>query len=628
MIQTANLRARLEALRDRAAGLLPSRRRSSAVTTDVPADVPADGSAAATAPAPEAAGPGSIAALVLRALSAQLGKLIAMSVFINALSLAVPVFVLQVYDRVVPHAGIQTLKGLLIAILAAIVFDFVLRQARSRLVQMMALQVDTRVKRLIFGQLTGLPLRRLETQSGAQWRDLLRDGEIVRDTVAGSTVVLLVDLPFVLLFIAVIGFIAAPVAWVLGALVPVYLLLALASSLVISRSTRGEQEAATLRNALTGEMVSGRTTVKALNLGENLRDRWEGAEAELIERSVVRGGQVDGFSNLGASMTMLTSVLMTTFGAVAIIGQEMTIGGLIAANLLASRVVQPLVQAISLWRGLQRLRSSFKRLDGVLALTCDRRDSALAHPTPKGTLGLEGIRFGYSPDADPILDGISLRLRHGALHGIVGPNGSGKTTLLKIMQGLYRPEAGRVLLDGADIAQFGRADLARWIGYVPQESFLFQGSIRDNIASGRTDIEDAQILTAARLAGVDDFVAALPEGYDSDVGEAGQRLAGGERQRIALARALVDDPPILLLDEPSSNLDPEAKHRLCLTLRELAASRNLVVVSHSRPLLETCDNLVVLGRGGVVLVGPSRDVLPRLFPGARAPGPAREQPAA
>ncbi len=576
------------------------------------------------AAAPKAAGGQRIAAMVTEVLAAHFGKLVVMSIFINALSLAVPIFVLQVYDRVVPYAGIQTLKGLLAAILAAIVFDFILRHARSRLIQMTALQVDARVKRLLFSRLTGLPLRSLEAQSGTQWRDLLRDGEIVRDTVAGSTVVLIVDLPFVLFFIAVIGFIAAPVATVLLALIPVYLALTVISSLVITRSSRSEQEAAAKRDALTGEMVSGRATVKALNLGDSLRDRWEDHEASLIERSVRRGAHVDGFSNIGASMTMLTSVLMTTFGAAAIIGQEMTIGGLIAANLLASRVVQPLTQAIPLWRGLQKLKSSFRRLDDLLAEACDRAESALELPTPKGIVAFDKVRFGYAADKDPIFDSISFRLRQGALHGIVGPNGSGKTTLLKIMQGLYPPESGRVLLDGNDISQFGRADLARWIGYVPQESFLFQGSIRDNITKGRDDLDDAAILKAAERAGVDAFVSDLPEGYDTDVGEAGRRLSGGERQRIALARALLDDPPVLLFDEPSANLDPEAEQRLCDSFQALAAKRNLVVVSHSPQLLSRCDNIIVMGRGGIVLAGPRDDILPRLFPHLRFKGDARE----
>ena len=569
--------------------------------------------------------PPKMTSLLISTLAPHLAKLAGMSVFINALSLAVPIFVLQVYDRVVPYGGIQTLKGLLLAVLAVIVFDFVLRQARSRLVQMMALRIDTKVKRLIFRHLTVMPLRDLETQSGARWQTLLRDGEIVRDTVAGSTVVLLVDLPFVVLFLTVIGLVAGPVAWVLTLAIPIYLLLTGISSFVIGRSSRAEQEAAVARDALTGELVSGRTTMKALHLGENLRDRWEQAEAELIRSSVVRGGHVDGFGNLGTSLTMLTSILMTTFGAIAIIGQEMTIGGLIAANMLSARVVQPMTQVISLWRGLQRLQISFRRLDETLAQPCDRQHSAVALPTPKGTLALEAVRFSYDPAAEPVLDNVTLRLRHGALHGIVGPNGSGKTTLLKLMQGLYRPESGRVLLDGADISQFGRADLARWIGYVPQESFLFQGSIRDNIVSGRDDVEDAQILEAARLSGVDDFVAGLPEGYDTDVGEAGHRLSGGERQRIALARALVDEPPILLLDEPSANLDPEARATLCATLKELSQRCNLIVVSHSRVLLERCDNVVVLGNGGLVLVGASNEVLPRLYPGSNARPPSQER---
>ena len=216
---------------------------------------------------------------------------------------------------------------------------------------------------------------------------------------------------------------------------------------------------------------------------------------------------------------------------------------------------------------------------------------------------------------------VTFSLSEGAVHGIVGVNGSGKSTLLKLLQGLYEPASGRVLLDGADIAQFSRGDLSRWIGYVPQESFLITGSIRDNIARFNTDIADNRIVEAARLAGAHDFISALPDGYATEVGEGGGRLSGGQRQRLAMARALVFDPPILLLDEPTAHLDRAAEMELAKVLLGLARERNIVVVSHSHALLGICKNILVMEDGRIAAAGPGADVIRQLGgrPAAAAP---------
>ena len=562
--------------------------------------------------------------LALRPLLARIGELAALSLCTNLLSLAVPVFVLQVYDRVVFHGGLVTLGGLVIGVLVAIGFDLVVRQARSRLVQMVALRVDVAVIRALFDRLTGLPLRSLETQTDAEWHRFLRDQEAVRDTLAGASTLLLVDLPFIVLFLLVIWMVAPPIAWLLVAVVPVYVLFAAGSSFAIGRATGAEQSSAVAREALTAQLVGGRATVKALGLGPALADRWEGAQASLIEQSLCRGSRVDGFTNVASSLGMLTTVLLTSVGAIAIVGQEMTIGGLIAANMLAARIVQPLTQLIGAWRGVTRFKEAAARLDHLLGQPIERAATTVARERPTGVLTLEDVRFSYDPASAPVLDGLGFSLRPGGLHGIIGSNGSGKTTLLKVMQGLYPPATGRVLIDGADITQFGRADLNRWIGYVPQDAFLLAGSVRDNIASGRADLDDGAILAAARQAEVDPFVVDLPNGYDTDVGEGGRRFSAGQRQRIALARALIDDPAILLLDEPSANLDGEAARRLLLQLGLLARRRTVVVVTHSQAFLRACATVLVLQEGRIAAAGPGREIASRLPPprrrrGAKAP---------
>jgi ATP-binding cassette, subfamily C, bacterial LapB len=263
---------------------------------------------------------------------------------------------------------------------------------------------------------------------------------------------------------------------------------------------------------LTAQLIGGRTTVKALGLGPSLAGWWEAAQADLIERSLTRGRRVDACSNVSSSLGMLTTVLLTSLGAVAIVAQEMTIGGLIAANMLAARIVQPLTQLIGAWRGITRFKQAAARIDQLLAQPAERTSTAVVRERPSGVLRVEGVWFRYAAQAAPVLEDISFTLRPGGMHGIIGANGSGKTTLLKIMQGLYPPEKGRVLLDGADLAQFARGDLCRWVGYVPQDAFLFAGSVRDNIVGGRAEVDDAAIRAASRRANVDPFVVDLPNG--------------------------------------------------------------------------------------------------------------------
>ncbi len=561
----------------------------------------------------EAPKPTTFIALALHPLFKNIGELALLSLVINVLSLAVPIFVLQVYDRVVFHGGLTTLSGLVIGVIIALGFDFVLRQARSRLIQRIALGVDVGLIRMVLDKLTNLPLRRLETQRDADWDRLLRDQETVRDTLAGPATILFVDLPFILLFIGAIWLVAQPIAWLLLALIPVYVAVAAVSSWAIGRSSDREQIWFNERQVQSTQLVRGRAAAKALGLGAPLQQAWERSQADLIRGSLHRGSRVDLFTNLSTGMAMATTVAMTSAGALAIVQGQLTIGGLIAANMLAARVVQPLVQLIGLWRNASRLRDSASRLSALIAEPTDRRDSTITIARPSGVLTLEDVAFGYDQDGEPLLRGINATLRSGGVHGIIGTNGSGKTTLLKIMHGLYPPDRGRVLLDGADLRQFGRQDLARWIGYVPQDPFLVSGSVRTNIARFADDIDDEKIVLAAKRANADRFIVDLPDGYETEVGELGHRFSAGQRQRIALARALIDDPPILLLDEPNAHLDGDATRRFQSQMRHLCRGRTVILVTHNPTLLAGCNTVLVLANGAIAAAGPGQEIVERLF---------------
>ena len=401
---------------------------------------------------------------------------------------------------------------------------------------------------------------------------------------------------------------------------------------MLSERSSAERKVGYGRDALVQEMVTGRTTVKALALEDSIRPIWEDRHADTIEQALDRGGSADKYVNFGAGLTMLSQVSLTAVGALAIINQDMTIGSLIAANMLVGRVLGPFNQLVGSWRNYAQFQQAVNRLGEVFRMPEERQEMAIDMGRPKGELTVDHASFSYEDEGAPVVDNLRLSIKPGSMVAIMGANGSGKTTLVKLLQGLYQPTDGRVLMDGADLTQFTRRNLASWIGYVPQEVFLFTGSIRDNIAKGHPDASDDEIIEAARRAGLHEHVIELPDGYGTDIGEAGRRLPGGLRQRLAIARAFVGEPPVIILDEPSSNLDRDGEQALAKGLRALAAEgRTVIVVSHSAAMLTASDQILVLQKGRLVRAGRPEDVLPQLLATpvraakpAAAPGAARK----
>ena len=550
---------------------------------------------------------------VVRPLKPAFREVLVLASFVNILALAVPVFVLQVYDRVVFHAGLSTLQGLALGMAVVLAFDFILRQARARLLQRVALRVDVVVGRKLFDKLMGLPLQILESRPSAYWQTLFRDVDVVRNTVSGASALLIADLPFAILFLALTFVIATPVAWILLIILPLFLLVAWRSGNTLASVCEEERESALARDKLLSEIIAGRATVKALALDRAVRPLWEERHADNIEHAVARGGTTDSYVNLATSLTMLTTISLTSLGAVAIINQELTIGALIAANMLSGRLIGPLNQLVGSWRSYTTFRQSVYRLGAVFNISSDREASAIALNNPRGQVTLETVSFAYSGARQPALDGVDLSLPTGGIHALVGRNGSGKSTMLKLIQGLYRPGNGRVLLDGADINQFTRGELAGWMGYVPQECVLFAGTLRENICHRKPCATDDEVIEAATTAGVHSFIVDLPDGYGMNIGESGHCLSAGQRQRIAVARALVGNPPLLLLDEPSSNLDRDAEIELANSLAVIGRDRTIIVVTHSPILLSVSHNIFVLERGQIALSGPTVEILPQIL---------------
>ena len=505
-----------------------------------------------------------------------------------------------------------------------LIFDYVLRQARSRIMQTVALRVDVVMGRLLFNKMMALPLHTLESRPSSHWTSLYRDVDTVRNTLSGASALLIADLPFVLLFLGVIVAIASAVAWVLLLVLPVFLFVAYRSGAVMADANQKERRTGMTRDAMITEMINGRATIKALALDQAMRPIWEDRHADNIENAIVRGSKADGYSNLGSTLTLMTTVSLTSVGAIAIIDQAMTMGALIATNMLSGRILGPLNQLVGTWRTYSNFLQAVDRLDEIFESESERLESEVQLDKPRGNIEVENATFAYAEEDAAVVDNVQLTIEEGGVHALVGRNGSGKSTLLKLIQGLYRPQDGRVLLDGADIAQFTRSELADWMGYVPQDCILFEGSVRDNIAHRHPDSSDDDVIAASTAAGVHHFIIDLPDGYATDIGEAGRRLSGGQRQRIAIARALLGDPPVLLMDEPSSSLDRQAEQELRNTMVEFGKKRTVIVVTHSPILLAACDHLVALDRGRIALAGPAKEILPKLL-GRGARGAAADE---
>ena len=534
------------------------------------------------------------------------------SFFLNLLAISVPIFVLQVYDRVISHSGISTLQGLTIGMLGVVFFDFVLRQTRSTLMQKVAINIDVKVNDSLFEKITSLPLQKIESTSGSYWQLLFQDVITIRNTLSGSAALLLCDLPFAIIFIIFIFIIASPIAWILILIFAVFTLTAWRASQTVTAASKDEKNKIVSKDSLLTELISARSTIKSLSFSQSSKYDWDIAQESLIESSILRGNRTDFFVNLGHSLTMTTTVIITTAGAISIIDKELTIGALIATNMLAGRILGPLNQLIGAWRIFTNFKESINRLDNVFSQYNDTSHSYIRVDNKPKSLTLDKVSFNYSKKEKYVLNDINLKIDTGSINTIIGPNGCGKTTLLKTILGLYSPSKGRILIDGADINQIGRDDLDQLIGYVPQETFLFNCSIKENILKSKTDASDDEIINACKAVNLHKIILDMPDGYGTLVGEQGQNLSSGIRRRICIARSLLGQPPILIMDEPSNNLDQESEIIFTKFLQKISNEKCIIIVSHNSAIINVSKNLILLNKGKIIKSGTKEIVIEAL----------------
>ncbi len=540
---------------------------------------------------------------------------VAAAVLINIFALVMPLYTMNIYDRVIPNSAVETLWALTIGIALAMVFNLVLTAIRAYVVDIASKRVDVELSSRIMEQVLDLRMESRPVSVGS-FASNLRSFESVRDFIASASLTTLVDLPFVLLFLAVLAWISPWMVLPPLVAIAVILIVSLFSLARVEKMTLESFQAGAQRNAGLIEALNGMETVKALNAQSHSQRMWEESTRWLAEL----GAHIKLTSSVTVSFVQTCQQLVNI--AVVVIGvylvqEGMTMGGIIAASMISGRCLAPLGQVVGLMMQYHNAKASLKSIDNYMGMPVERPAdrSFMPRPVLRGGIEFQGVTFAYPNCSLAALDNISFRVQPGEKIGIIGRIGSGKTTLEKLILKLYAPTSGAVLIDGIDLNQIDPADVRRAVGYVPQDPVLFYGTLKHNLTIASPFATDEDVLRAATLAGVDEFAASHPEGYDMIVGERGDSLSGGQRQSIAIARALVNDPQILLLDEPSSNMDHQSESQLKTRLRAASEGKTLILVTHRTSLLDLVDRLMVVDHGRIVADGPKAQVVEALRQG-------------
>lgn len=538
------------------------------------------------------------------------------ALLINLFAIAFPFFAMNVYDRVVPNYAIETLWALAIGIVLVISADLLMRQLRSRFVDEASARIDVQISATLMERVLGMQLAHRPAAVGS-FASNLRGFEQVRDFIASGTVTALVDLPFALLFVVVIGWLSP---WLLLPVVGAFALVLVVGYILQHRLHELSQatwQAAALRNATLIESLTGIETIKTQGAEGAIQSRWERGNGYLAELTVRMRRLSSGAMNATQWLTQLVSVALIVIGVYLITERELTMGALIAASMLGSRALAPAGQIVGLLMQYQGARTAFESLETIMTQPVERpADRPFIHRRElRGDIEFRNVRFAYPGRQDSALDGVSFRIAAGERVALIGKVGSGKSTIQKLVLGLYAPTDGAVLIDGIDQRQLDPADVRRNIGYVSQDVTLFYGSLRDNIAFGLPYADDSAIVAAARTAGLEEFVNRHPRGFDIAVGERGEGLSGGQRQSVGIARAVLHNAPILMLDEPTSAMDHSTEAHITAQLGEFAQDKTLLLVTHRSSLLPLATRVIVIDQGRVMADGPREQILQALAAG-------------
>lgn len=535
------------------------------------------------------------------------------ALIINLFALATPIFTMTVYDRVVPNRAEETLWVLAIGVLLMMAFDIILRVLRAYILDTAGKRIDVTLSAKIMERVLGLRMADRPASVGS-FAANLREFESVRDFVASASITTLVDMPFVLVFFAVIAWISP---WLI--LPPLFcVVVLLLASLVVQQKMHElvdlTQRASAQRNGNLVESLVGIETIKFMVAESSFQRKWEHSTIFLAQNSTKLKLLSSVIMNLAQILQQLVTVGVLLVGVYLLFDQQISMGAIIAASMLAGRAVAPFGQVAGLLMQFHNAKSGLASIEKHMATKPERAyDASFLHRTGfQGEIEFKDVSFSYPGHQQAVLNRVSFKIKAGERVAFIGRVGSGKSTIQRLILGLHQPTAGAILIDGIDLRQIDPAELRRAAGFVSQDVSLFFGTLKENIALGAPFANDQDVIAAAEIAGVTEFANRHPRGFDMPIGERGESLSGGQRQAVGIARAVLNDSPILLLDEPSSAMDHQSEDLLKARLRHFTTGKTVVLVTHRTSLLELVDRLIVVDNGQIMADGPKAQVVEAL----------------
>jgi len=538
------------------------------------------------------------------------------SLMINIFALASPMFVMNVYDRVVPNNAIDTLWVMAIGVTIIYVFDFIMKILRGYFIDVAGKKADILLSSAIFEKVMSMRME-VRPPSVGSFANNLREFDSIRDFITSATITTLVDLPFIVLYLVVINWIGGPIVYVALICMSIILIYGLIIQAPLKKAVEATFRESGQKGALLIESLTTAETIKTLGAEGVMQQKWEQLTGHIAKWSVKSRLLSASATNVASFVTQMSSVGVVVTGVHLILDHELTMGALIACVILTGRALAPMGQVANLAVRYYQSQTALTSLNGVMEQPVERPadKTFVSREHFEGNIEFSDVSFSYPEEEKLSLTKVSFKIKAGERVGIIGKVGSGKTTLEKLLLGLYEPTEGAVSFDGTDIRQIDPVDLRRNIGYVPQDIMLFYGSVRENIVMGSPYVDDEDVLRIAEVAGVKNFVDRHPHGFDMQVGEAGSRLSGGQRQSVAIARALLLDPPFVLLDEPSNSMDNSTEDALKARLKEYSKDKTILLVTHRASLLDLVDRLIVMDSGRIIADGPKATVLEALKQG-------------
>ena len=543
----------------------------------------------------------------------QLQSVLFMSLLLQLLGLASPFFVQNIIDKVLVHRAADALDIFVLGMATCTVFTTWIMSVRAYLFSNIASKMDVTLSARLFKNITALPVKYFQKWQGGDVVSRTGELETLRSFLTGSSLTILLDIVFALVYFTVMFFYSRVLSIVVLIMLPLFVILNLIVAPIFKRLINDQFLIGSESRSFMIEAITGIHTVKSSTVEQNFIRRYEEILARLVNAALAVVNVANVANTIGGFFNSMFTLAILWIGSYYVMEGEISVGELIAFNMIAGQMIAPVMRLINQWQYFQQIRVSIERLGDIMDEEVEPafNPSRTTLPSLRGDIAIEKLIFSYSEESGKVLDNINIRIPAGMKVGIVGRSGSGKSTLTKLIQRLYLPDSGRILIDGVDIAQVEPAWLRRQIGVVLQDSMLFSGTIEENIRIACPNASHEDVVAAAKLAGADDFISQLAHGYETFVGERGSLLSGGQRQRIAIARALISDPRVIIFDEATSALDYESENIIMENIEPISRGRTMLMIAHRLSTVRDCDAIVVIEKGRIIEAGSHEELLKR-----------------